>query len=147
MANALINRKDTVEVYLSEAEVTAEDKLVNVGSVGDVGYTVEEVETEWFDTDKMKAPGSVTYDSIEIEQNVLVAEDEQLDTWAKAGTILNFLLVIQDKKGGEFKRARKGTGFISTNHFVSLGKNETIKTKYTISVNSLEITSDVLTAN
>lgn len=113
--SALINRKDTSELYIGEADeanLTANDKLENLATIGDVGGSVNEVELNWLDEGKCKIPDEPEYSAISVEQNLLVAEDTKLYGYFKAGTLFKFAFFV-NKADGTVLLGRSGSGYIS----------------------------------
>lgn len=139
MANSLVVRKDTVAVYLGSTEaeaVTKDDKLVNLGTVGEIGVSAEEVETSWLDTDKSKAPGDKSADAIDIEQNLLTVEDAKISGYFNNGSVIPFMIVYR-KGDGTFLIGRKGTCYITKYSLPQGNKGDVLKAKYTIQPTAL----------
>lgn len=131
---ALVNRKDTMSAYIGGAnatDVTLADKLVNLASVGDIGGTVGEIETNFLDEGKKKYPDEAEYDAITIEQSLLTVEHEKLYGYFQNGTIFPFSLYV-DRQDGTTLLGFKQTGYISEYKIAGGQIGETMLANYSI---------------
>lgn len=86
-----INKCDTTELFVTDKaldELAKSDKLKNMASVGDIGFTMDVIEGKANDVGKIKKPGSVNAENIEVEQHLLAAEFDKMFGWMTNSTAL-----------------------------------------------------------
>lgn len=107
--------KDNVRLYIGEAAVlTAENKIGNISSIGDIGGEAEEIDTTTIDSmAKEFENGFEDNGSLEVTQNITDDEYAKMDAWKKAGKMLHWGLSTHNKKGEQIL-GLKGQGVVKS---------------------------------
>jgi hypothetical protein len=107
--------KDNVRLYIGETEtLTAENKISNINSIGDIGGEAEEIDTTTIDSiAKEFENGFEDNGSLEVTQNITDDEYAKMDTWKKAGTMLHWGLSTHNKAGEQILGLR-GKGVVKS---------------------------------
>ena len=107
--------KDNVRLYIGEAAVlTAQNKIGNISSIGDIGGEAEEIDTTTIDSmAKEFENGFEDNGSLEVTQNITDDEYAKMDAWKKAGKVLYWGLSTHNKKG-ELILGLKGQGVVKS---------------------------------
>lgn len=107
--------KDNVRLFIGESEtLTAENKISNIASIGDIGGEAEEIDTTTIDSaGKEFENGFEDSGSIEVTQNITSDEYTKMDTWKKSGTMLYWGLSTLNKKGTQILGI-KGKGVVKS---------------------------------
>jgi hypothetical protein len=107
--------KDNVRLYIGESEtLTAENKLGNISSIGDIGGEAEEIDVTTIDSmAKEFENGFEDNGSLEITQNITDDEYEKMDTWKKSGVKL-YWGISTFNKAKEQILGLKGEGIVKS---------------------------------
>lgn len=107
--------KDNVRLYIGEtADLTAENKIGNISSIGDIGGEAEEIDTTTIDSmAKEFENGFEDNGSLEVTQNITDDEYTKMDAWKKSGVMLHWGLSTLNKKGTQIL-GLKGQGIVKS---------------------------------
>lgn len=124
--------KDSVKLYISEAELTAADKIGNLVSIGDIASTLEEIDTTTIDSLAREfVTGFEDNGSIAIVQNI--TEDEYAKVTALKGAELNWAISAFDLKKKQVI-GLKGKGTVNNLALVGISVGGLLQVSYGLRV-------------